>query len=182
MSDIMAMIYLIASVLFILALRGLSHPSTARKGNMYGIVGMALVIFATLFGPDVMTWSMILAGIVLGGGIGLMFAKRAKMTELPELVALFNGFGGLASVFIALATYANPELHAIGTVGNIAPKSLVEIALSIVIGGVTFSGSLIAFGKLSGKIRGRFLVFPKHVFLNLSLLTAFVRVGRFLKW
>lgn len=169
MSNLMAMIYLFASVLFILSLRGLSHPSTARRGNMLGMAGMALVVVATLLGPDVMSWTVILGGIVLGGGIGLLLAKRAKMTELPELVALFNGFGGLASVFIALATFFNPELHGIGVIGDIAGRSLFEIALSIVIGGVTFSGSVIAFAKLSGKIRGKFLVFPKHAFINLAI-------------
>lgn len=170
MSNFVSLAYLIASVLFILSLRGLSHPNTARRGNLYGMIGMALVVFVTAFSSMVHSYTLILAGVLIGGTIGTTMAKKAKMTELPELVALFNGFGGFASVFVALSAFFNPEAHGIGTVGQIATKSVFEIALSILIGGVTFSGSLIAYGKLKGIVKNNFLRFPKQYILNAALL------------
>ncbi len=161
--------YLIAAVLFILSLRGLSSPVTARRGNMLGMVGMALVVFTTLISNQVMSYGMILLAVLIGGTIGTVMAKRAKMTDLPQLVALFNGFGGFASVFIALAAFYNPAAHGIGFVGDIHSKSVLEIALSVVIGSITFSGSLIAFGKLQGILPKNFMRFPKQQLINLAL-------------
>ncbi len=161
--------YLASAVLFILSLRGLSSPVTARRGNQLGMMAMALVVVTTLLSAQVLSYSMILLAMVLGGTIGTVMAKRAKMTDLPQLVALFNGFGGFASVFIALAAFYNPMAHGIGFAGDIHTKSVLEIALSVIIGSVTFSGSLIAFGKLQGLIGKNFLRFPKQHVINIIL-------------
>lgn len=164
-----ALSYLISAVLFILSLRGLSSPVTARRGNQLGMAAMALVVFTTLVSSQVMSYGLIFCAILLGGSIGTVMAKRAKMTDLPQLVALFNGFGGFASVFIALAAFYNPAAHSIGFIGDIHTKSVLEIALSVIIGSVTFSGSLIAFGKLQGILGKNFMRFPKQHFINIAL-------------
>ncbi len=171
MTNFVSLIFLIASVLFIFSLKGLSHPSTARRGNVLGMLGMGLVIATTVFSGLVHSYMLILIGIALGGFIGTNMAKRVEMTDLPQLVALFNGFGGFAAVFVAMATFFNPEVHnLLNTNGDVQIKSLFEIGLSVLIGSVTFTGSLIAWAKLDGRLKGNALTIPKQFIFNAGLL------------
>ena len=148
------MAYLGAAILFILSLGGLSNPETSRRGNLFGMLGMAIAILATVFGPRVTTDGIawIVAALVIGGGIGIYAAKVVKMTQMPELVALMHSLVGLAACLVGFASYVDTSLHLEG-----AEKIIheVEIYVGILIGAVTFSGSLIAFGKLNGKIGGK---------------------------
>ena len=158
--------YLIASICFIFALRGLSHPETARKGVLYGMGGMALAIVTTLMLPEVQSYGIILAGIAIGGGIGAYIAKKIDMTALPQLMAAFHSLVGLAAVLVAAAAYFNPEAYGIGFNGDIAAGSLIEMALGAAIGAITFTGSIIAWGKLQGTISGKPVVFSGQHILN----------------
>ena len=165
-ADLAGLFYLIASICFILALRGLSHPTTSRTGNIYGMVGMAIAIATTMAVPGVVNYGLILAGIVLGGGIGTVVAMRINMTALPQLVAAFHSLVGLAAVLVALAAYYKPEAYGIGVAGDIKVASLIEMSIGIAIGAITFTGSLVAFAKLQGLVSGRPLVFPLQHPLN----------------
>ncbi|MDA1090721.1 MAG: NAD(P)(+) transhydrogenase (Re/Si-specific) subunit beta [Proteobacteria bacterium] len=157
--------YLAASVLFILALKGLSSPVSARKGNMFGIAGMVIAILTALSDPSVVSFSMILVGMLIGGSIGTVVAIRIQMTALPQLVAAFHSLVGLAAVFVAAAAFYNPEAYAIGTPGDIHTASIIEMSLGLVIGAITFSGSLIAFAKLQGLMSGNPITFKmQHPF------------------
>jgi NAD(P) transhydrogenase subunit beta len=167
--NLTALAYLVASVCFILALRGLSSPETSRTGNFWGIGGMVLAILTTLASPGVVSYGMILAGIVIGGGVGAVLARRIQMTALPQLVAAFHSLVGLAAVFVAGAAFTNPEAYNIGTPGNIHGGSLVEMSLGLAIGAITFTGSVVAFAKLQGLVTGRPLVFPLQHKLNALL-------------
>ncbi|MET4807545.1 NAD(P)(+) transhydrogenase (Re/Si-specific) subunit beta [Limibacillus sp. MBR-115] len=167
--DLSALLYLVASVCFILALRGLSHPETARQGNMFGIAGMAIAVITTLSLPAVQSYWIILAGILIGGSIGTVIALKIKMTALPQLVAAFHSLVGLAAVFVAAAAFYSPEAYGIGSAGEIHTNSLVEMAVGTAIGAITFTGSIIAFGKLQGLISGKPVVFPMQHWLNLGL-------------
>jgi NAD(P) transhydrogenase subunit beta len=158
--------YLVAATLFILALRGLRHPKTATTGNIMGMIGMGLVVLATLALPSVGNYGLIALGIVIGGSIGAFVALRVEMTDLPQLVALFNAFVGLAAVFVSLATFINPAGYDVTATGGLPAGSLLEISLSIAIGAVTFTGSLIAFGKLSGLVSGAPVTFPGQLVVN----------------
>ncbi len=172
--NLAAFAYLVASVCFIMALRGLSSPETSRAGNFYGIAGMAIAILTTLALPEVMSYGVIIAGIVIGGAIGSFIAMRIQMTALPQLVAAFHSLVGLAAVFVAAAAFYSPEAYGIGTVGNIKAASLVEMGIGVAIGAITFTGSLVAFAKLQGLVSGAPLVFPgQHVF-NAALGLAIV--------
>lgn len=178
--------YLIASVLFILALRGLSHPTTSRRGNLYGMVGMGIAIVATLLRPG-MEFSgivIVLVGLLIGGGIGTYLASRIQMTSLPQLVAAFHSLVGLAAVFVAAAAFYNPESFGIGHAGAIHGGSLVEMSLGVAIGAITFSGSVIAFAKLQALMSGAPITFKGQHWLNLGigilllvLVIAFVATG-----
>ena len=168
--------YLIAAVCFIMALRGLSSPETARRGNVFGIAGMVVAIVTTLIDPDVLSYGTILLAMLIGGAIGTVVALKIQMTALPQLVAAFHSLVGLAAVFVATAAFYNPEAYAIGTAGDIAAASLVEMALGTAIGAVTFSGSVIAFGKLQGIMSGDPLVFPGQHQLNAAIAIAIVLV------
>src|SRR5512134_58597 len=161
--------YLIAAVLFILALRGLSHPESARQGNIFGIVGMAIAVITTLLRPDVVNYSLIIPGILIGGAIGTVIALRIQMTALPQLVAAFHSLVGLAAVFVATAALYHPEAYNIGTAGHIHGGSLVEMALGTAIGAITFSGSVIAFLKLQGLMSGNPIIFPYQHPLNAAI-------------
>lgn len=161
--------YLIAAILFILALRGLSHPETARRGLAYGITGMGLAILTTIALPQVSSYGLIVAGIILGGGIGALIANKIAMTALPQLMAAFHSLVGLAAVCVAAAAYYNPEAYHIGTLGNINITSLIEMSLGLAIGAVTFTGSIIAWGKLQGTISGRPVTFKGQHILNCAL-------------
>ena len=170
--------YLIAAVLFILALRGLSHPETARQGLNYGISGMALAILTTLLGPKVDTGILTILGIGIGGSIGYYIAKKIEMTALPQLMAGFHSLVGLAAVFVAAAAFYNPIAYNIGTPDKIYLTSLIEMALGAAIGAITFTGSIIAWGKLQGRISGKPVQFPGQHALNafMGLLLVFLIV------
>jgi NAD(P) transhydrogenase subunit beta len=167
--NVSAFFYLIASICFILALRGLSSPQTARAGNIYGIAGMVIAVVTTLLTPQVVSFWLIVLGIVIGGAVGTFIALRIQMTALPQLVAAFHSLVGLAAVCVAAAAFSYPESYGIGTRGTIHPSSLVEMALGMAIGAVTFTGSVVAFAKLQGLVTGRPLVFPGQHLINAAL-------------
>jgi NAD(P) transhydrogenase subunit beta len=178
--------YLVASVLFILALRGLSHPTTSRRGNLYGMIGMGIAIVATLLRPgmEISGIVIVLVGLAIGGTIGTILASRIQMTALPQLVAAFHSLVGLAAVFVAAAAFYNPESFGIGHAGAIHGGSLVEMSLGVAIGAITFSGSVIAFAKLQALMSGAPITFKGQHWLNLGLgillvvlVVAFVATG-----
>ena len=164
-----AFAYLISSVLFIMALRGLSSPETARSGNIFGIVGMVIAVATTLATPGVVSYWMILLGILIGGAIGTFIAWKIEMTSLPELVAAFHSLVGLAAVCVAAAAFFEPAAYGIGTPGNIGVASLIEMSIGTAIGAITFTGSVIAFAKLQGVMSGAPIVFPGQHALNALL-------------
>ena len=161
--------YIVAGIFFILTLRGLSNPESARTGNRLGMIGMAIAIITTLASPVVREYAWIVGGLAIGGGIGYVIAKKIEMTALPQLVAAFHSLVGLAAVFVATAALLAPENYDIGTVGHIEVRSLVEMALGLAIGAITFSGSIIAFAKLQGLMTGNPLVFKGQHALNALL-------------
>jgi len=170
--NFIALAYLIAGVLFILALRGLSSPETSRRGNLLGMVGMAIAIVTTLFAAppaNGLTWILIIGGIAFGGGIGAYIARRIPMTAMPQLVAAFHSLVGLAAVLVAAGALYAPHAFGIGEVGHIHTGSLVEMSLGVAIGAVTFTGSIIAFTKLQGLVSGAPVVFSGQHLLNLAL-------------
>ena len=169
MDTLIHLSYLTAAVLFILTLRGLSHPSTAQRGLQYGIAGMALAVITTLFSPRVDPGFIIVLGIIIGGGIGAYIAKKIEMTSLPQLMAGFHSLVGLAAVFVAAAAFYNPSAYGIGTYGDIHLTSMIEMALGAAIGAVTFTGSIIAWGKLQGTISGKPIVFAGQHALNAAM-------------
>jgi NAD(P) transhydrogenase subunit beta len=168
--------YLGAAILFVLSLGGLANPETARRGNLLGIAGMALAVLATVFGPRVTAAGIpwIIGAMAVGGAIGLYAARKVKMTEMPELVALMHSLVGLAACLVGFASYVDTSVVFAG-----AEKAIheVEIYLGILIGAVTFSGSVIAFGKLSGKIGGKPVLLPARHWLNLAGLLVVVYFG-----
>ncbi len=170
-ASLTALAYLVSAVLFVLALRGLSSPVTARKGNLYGMVGMGIAAGATLLqrGMSGTGFLLIAIAIVLGGGAGTFVARRIQMTALPQLVAAFHSLVGLAAVFVAAAALNAPAAFGIGEPGHIHTQSLVEMSLGIAIGAITFSGSLIAFAKLQGIMKGAPIIFDRQHQLNLAL-------------
>ncbi|WP_448188854.1 NAD(P)(+) transhydrogenase (Re/Si-specific) subunit beta [Azospirillum sp. sgz301742] len=169
MESFAALLYLVASVCFIMALRGLSSPETSRQGNIYGMVGMTIAIITTLALPIVQSYWMIILGIAIGGGVGYVVAKRIEMTALPQLVAAFHSLVGLAAVFVAVAAFYSPAAYGIGLPGAIAKGSLIEMSLGTAIGAITFSGSIVAFAKLQGLVSGKPLIFPYQHHLNAAL-------------
>ena len=182
MAILSSLAYLTASILFILSLRGLSHPETARRGLTYGMVGMALAIVTTLLSPQIAGWSWIIIGIALGGSIGAYIAKNIEMTSLPELMAAFHSLVGLAAVCVAGAAFYNPEAYGIGVPGDIKTISLIEMALGLAIGALTFTGSLVAWGKLQGRISGKPIVFSGQHKLNAMLGGALFLMVILLVW
>lgn len=169
METISALLYLVAAVCFIMALRGLSSPETSREGNIYGMVGMTVAVLTTLALPVVKSYWLIVLGIAIGGAVGYVIAKRIVMTALPQLVAAFHSLVGLAAVFVAVAAFYSPEAYGIGVRGAIAKGSLIEMALGAAIGAVTFTGSIVAFAKLQGLVTGKPLVFKGQHPLNAAL-------------
>ncbi len=167
--NLLALAYLASSICFIMALRGLSSPKTALGGNIFGIVGMVLAIVATAMSPQVVSFELIIGGIVVGGIIGTLIALKIQMTALPQLVAAFHSLVGLAAVFVAGAALMHPESFGIGYAGAIKMGSLVEMSLGLAIGAITFTGSVIAFAKLQGIMSGKPLVFPFQHPLNALL-------------
>ncbi|MDA7947167.1 MAG: NAD(P)(+) transhydrogenase (Re/Si-specific) subunit beta [Hyphomicrobiaceae bacterium] len=176
-ANITALLYLVAGVLFILALRGLSSPETSRQGNMYGMAGMAIAIATTLVShppADATGWILVIAGIAIGGGIGAAIARKVPMTAMPELVAAFHSLVGMAAVLVAAGAFYAPEAFDIGSVGNIKKASLVEMSLGVAIGAITFTGSVIAFLKLSGRMSGAPIILPVRHIINIALAAALV--------
>jgi NAD(P) transhydrogenase subunit beta len=175
-SNLATVAYIGATILFILSLGGLSHPETARRGNLYGIVGMTIAVLATVFGPRVTAggYGWIIGALLVGGTIGLYAAKKVQMTQMPELVAIMHSLVGLAACLVGFASYVDTSITYTG-----AEKTIheVEIYLGILIGAVTFSGSVIAFGKLSGKIGGKPLLLPGRHWLNLAALLVVIWFG-----
>ncbi len=170
--------YIVATILFIKSLGGLSNPEASRQGNYFGIAGMAIAILATVFGPQITGINSLLTILVcmtIGGSVGIFAAVKVKMTEMPELVALMHSLVGLAAVLVGYANYIDPTTSLVG-----AEKTIheVEIYIGILIGAVTFSGSVIAFGKLSGKISGKPMLLPARHLLNLALLIGAIIFGK----
>ena len=175
-TNLATMAYIAATILFILSLGGLSNPETSRRGNTYGIIGMTIAVLATVFGPRVTAAGIpwIVGALVVGGSIGLYAARKVLMTQMPELVAAMHSLVGLAACLVGFASYVDTSIVFEG-----AEKTIheVEIYLGILIGAVTFSGSVIAFGKLSGKIGGKPLLLPARHWLNLAGLLAVIWFG-----
>jgi NAD(P) transhydrogenase subunit beta len=169
-----AFAYLIASVCFIMSLRGLSSPETSRGGLLWGVSGMVLAILTTVALPSVRSYWFIIGGIVIGGAIGAGIARKIVMTALPQLVAAFHSLVGLAAVCVAAAAFYAPVAFHIGDVGAIHSGSLVEMGLGVAIGAITFTGSLVAFSKLQGLVSGAPLVFKGQHFLNAALGIAII--------
>jgi H+-translocating NAD(P) transhydrogenase subunit beta len=175
--NIAALAYLVAGVLFILALRGLSSPESSRAGNRNGIIGMIVAVVTTLLVTgvsDALTWGLILAGLAIGGVIGATIARRIAMTAMPQLVAAFHSLVGLAAVLVAAAAFYSPEAFHIGMPGAIFSQSLVEMSLGVAIGAITFSGSVIAFAKLNGNMSGAPILLPMRHLLNLLIALSIV--------
>jgi NAD(P) transhydrogenase subunit beta len=171
-ANIAALLYLVAGVLFILALRGLSSPASSRRGNTFGMVGMTIAIVTTLAVSgisDAVSWVLIIGGIALGGGIGAVMARTVKMTDMPQLVAAFHSLVGLAAVFVAAGALYAPEAFAIGEVGHIHTQALIEMSIGVAIGAFTFTGSVIAFAKLNGNMSGKPIILPMRHALHLIL-------------
>ncbi|MDP2514955.1 Re/Si-specific NAD(P)(+) transhydrogenase subunit beta [Photobacterium damselae subsp. piscicida] len=170
--------YIVAAVLFIMSLAGLSKQETARNGNYYGIAGMAIALIATIFGPDAQGTGWIIIAMIIGGAIGIYYAKKVEMTEMPELVAILHSFVGLAAVLVGFNTYLN---HGDLT-GAMLTIHLVEIFLGVFIGAVTFTGSIVAFGKLRGIISSKPLMLPHRHKLNLAaIVVSFILMLIFVK-
>ena len=166
--------YLVAAVCFIMALRGLSSPTSARQGNVMGIIGMVIAVVTTLLDPEVISYEIILAGILVGGTIGTLVGFRINMTALPQLVAAFHSLVGMAAVLVAIAAFYHPEAYGIGTFGNIGTASLIEMSIGAAVGAITFSGSVVAFAKLQGLVSGNPVVFPLQHPLNAAIGIAIV--------
>lgn len=171
-----AFLYLVSGVLFIMALRGLSHPTTSRKGNAYGMVGMAVAIITTLLlaRPSFGGLVLIIIGIAIGGAIGAVIARRIAMTAMPQLVASFHSLVGLAAVMVAAGALYSPHSFGIGEIGSIHGRALVEMAIGVAIGAITFTGSIIAFLKLDGRMSGKPIILPNRHLINIVLAAAIV--------
>jgi len=174
-AGIVTVSYIAATVLFILALGGLSNQETARRGNWYGIAGMTIALLATVFGVVTQHYELLLGALVIGGTIGIILARRVQMTQMPELVAILHSLVGIAAVAVGFASFMDPTKHFVGIDLTIHD---IETYLGILIGAVTFSGSVIAFGKLSGRIGGSPLTLPGRHWLNLALLIGAIWFGR----
>lgn len=168
------MSYVVASILFILSLGGLSHPETARRGNYFGMAGMAIAIFATIFSDAVDSYVILIMALAIGGFIGTKAAIKVEMTQMPELVAIMHSLVGMAAVLVGYANFMDSSYSLVGVEKTIHE---VEIYIGIFIGAVTFSGSVIAFGKLCGRIDGKPVTLPARHWLNLGLLIATIWLG-----
>ena len=175
--NLSALAYLVAGICFIMALRGLSHPESARRGNLYGMAGMAIAVLTTLAAPDVVGYELIVVGVAIGGAIGTIVALRIQMTAMPQLVAAFHSLVGLAAVLVAAAAFSAPDAYGIGTVGDIKLASRIEMSLGAVIGAVTFSGSVVAFAKLQELVGSAPVVFRGQHPLNLLIGIVIIGFG-----
>ena len=173
-ANLTSFLYLVASVCFIMSLRGLSSPESARSGNVLGMIGMVIAVATTMADPGVRDYGTIVVAVLIGGTIGTFIALRIEMTALPQLVAAFHSLVGLAAVLVAGSALHAPESYGIGTVGALKPASLIEMGLGVAIGAITFTGSVIAFAKLQGLVSGTPLVFTGQHKLNLAIGIAIV--------
>src|ERR1700741_2301058 len=176
-ANLSAILYLVAGVLFILARRGLSSPATSRRGNFFGMAGMVIAIATTLANhppADGIAWLLVILGVAIGGGIGAVIGRRVPMTSMPELVAAFPSLVGMAAVLVAAGAFYAPEAFDIGTTGHIHTQSLVEMSLGVAIGALTFTGSVIAFLKLSARMSGAPIILPARHLINIALAIALV--------
>src|SRR5258707_3993758 len=176
-ANLSAVLYLVAGVLFIMSLRGLSSPASSRKDTFFGIIGRATAMAAALAGhrpADGMAWLLVVLGIAIGGSIGAVIARRVPMTSMPELVAAFHSLVGMAAVLVAAGAFYAPEAFDIGTPGHIHAQSLVEMSLGVAIGALTFTGSVIAFLKLSARMSGAPIILPFRHIINIVLGLALV--------
>src|SRR6266481_12076 len=179
-ANLAALLYLVAGVLFILSLRGLSSPASSRRGNFLGMAGMAIAVATTLAAhppADGIAWVLVVLGVAIGGSVGAVIARRVPMTSMPELVAAFHSLVGMAAVLVAAGAFYAPEAFDIGTPGNIHAQSLVEMSLGVAIGALTFTGSVIAFLKLSARMSGAPILLPARHIINIVLALAFFIVG-----
>ncbi|CDX42176.1 pyridine nucleotide transhydrogenase (proton pump), beta subunit [Mesorhizobium plurifarium] len=174
--NLASFLYLVSGILFILALRGLSHPTTSRQGNLYGMIGMGIAIVTTLAlaTPSAGRFGLIVLGLAIGGGIGAVTARRIAMTSMPQLVAAFHSLVGFAAVMVAAAAIYAPESFGIGTAGDIHAQALVEMSLGVAIGAITFTGSVIAFLKLDGRMSGKPIMIGGRHLINIVLGVALV--------
>src|ERR1700743_1842110 len=176
-ANLSAFLYLVAGVLFILSLRGLSSPATSRRGHLLGMIGMAIAGADTLASSppaDPIAWVLVVVAIAIGGGIGAVIARRVPMTAMPELVAAFHSLVGMAAVLVAAGAFYAPEAFGIGTSGNIHQQSLIEMSLGVAIGALTFTGSVIAFLKLFARMRGGPIILSARHIINIALAVALV--------
>ncbi|MEM7121675.1 MAG: NAD(P)(+) transhydrogenase (Re/Si-specific) subunit beta [Pseudomonadota bacterium] len=177
-ANLSAIAYLIAAICFILALKGLSSPTSSRRGNIIGIIGMVIAVVTTVLNPEVVSYTWIIAGLVIGGAIGVVIALKIQMTAMPQLVAAFHSLVGMAAVLVAAAALYAPEAYNIvGADGTIKLASRIEMALGMAIGAITFSGSVIAFTKLQGLVSGSPVVFPGQHMLNLAIGIVIIALG-----
>ncbi|HVW55947.1 MAG TPA: NAD(P)(+) transhydrogenase (Re/Si-specific) subunit beta [Rhizobiaceae bacterium] len=174
--NLASFLYLISGILFILALRGLSHPTTSRQGNLYGMIGMAIAIVTTLALalPSPGRFGLIVLGIVIGGGVGAFIARKIAMTAMPQLVAAFHSLVGLAAVMVAAGALYAPESFGIGTPDAIRTEALIEMSIGVAIGAITFTGSIIAFLKLNGNMSGKPIMLPARHLINIVLAVVVV--------
>ncbi|TIR25228.1 MAG: NAD(P)(+) transhydrogenase (Re/Si-specific) subunit beta [Mesorhizobium sp.] len=174
--NLASFLYLVSGILFILALRGLSHPTTSRQGNLYGMIGMGIALCTTLAlaTPSAGRFGLIVLGLAIGGGIGAVTARRIAMTSMPQLVAAFHSLVGFAAVMVAAAAIYAPESFGIGTAGDIHAQALVEMSLGVAIGAITFTGSVIAFLKLDGRMSGKPIMIGGRHLINIVLGVALV--------
>src|SRR5262245_40290685 len=175
--DIVGLLYLASGVLFILALRGLSSPESSRLGNLFGMAGMVIAVVTTLAAhrpAGFFAWVLVVLGLAIGGGAGTVIARRVPMTAMPQLVAAFHSLVGMAAVLVAAAALYAPRAFDIGTVGNIHKSSLVEMSIGVAIGAITFTGSVIAFLKLSGRMSGAPIILPGRHIINIVLAVALI--------
>jgi H+-translocating NAD(P) transhydrogenase subunit beta len=175
--NVVALLYLVAGVLFILALRGLSSPETSRQGNIFGMTGMAIAVLTTLashppagFGA----WVLVVLGLAIGGGGGAVIARRVPMTAMPQPVAAFHSLVGLAAVLVAAGALYAPRAFDIGSIGDIHKSSLIEMSIGVAIGAITFTGSIIAFLKLDGRMSGKPILLPMRHLINIALVVGLV--------
>src|ERR1700761_3461488 len=176
-ANLSAFLYLVAGVLFILSLRGLSSPASSRQGNLFGMIGMTIAVATTLAAhppADLAAWGLVALGMAVGGGVGAVIAHRVPMTSMPELVAAFHSLVGMAAVLVAAGALYAPSAFGIGVEGAIHSQSLIEMSLGVAIGAITFTGSVIAFLKLSGRMSGAPIILPARHVINIALGVALI--------
>ena len=174
-ANLTAFLYLVSGALFIMALRGLSSPASSRQGNMFGMIGMAIAMLTSLASSPpsgFIGWVLLVLGLGIGGGIGAVVARRIEMTAMPQLVAFFHSLVGLAAVLVAFGAFLAPEAFHIGTTNSIRAASLVEMSIGAAIGAITFTGSIIAFLKLDGRMSGKPIMLPQRHVINIGLAAA----------